>query len=149
MCDGYSTEDWLITDGKGNAVDPSSSRWSEDDLVFTATKWTLVEASCVSIPADPSAGMRAADLMRFDCAFQSAPQNLQNIRARMQARQGMTMRTSDILAVAPISIQQRKPSIFNSPRSDVSEVKSIRARVQARHNIAFGFPTYADFYFDQ
>jgi hypothetical protein len=47
---GYRVEQWLITDEDGGIVDEKSVRW-DDDLTFTATRWQLLEASLVGVPA--------------------------------------------------------------------------------------------------
>jgi phage head maturation protease len=87
---GYSTQDWRITDTKGNEVDPTSARWSDNDLTFTATGWTLVEASLCSVPADPSATMRKSGDRAY---LQTEPSYLQDVRARMAARHNISTGT--------------------------------------------------------
>jgi hypothetical protein len=56
---GYRVEEWEITDEDGKVIDPDNGvRW-DDDLTFTATRWELLEASLVAVPADGSAGIRS------------------------------------------------------------------------------------------
>ena len=46
---GYTVESWRLVER------------TEDAEVWAATRWTLLEASFVSVPADPRAGVRSAD----------------------------------------------------------------------------------------
>lgn len=144
---GYSVapSDWRITDRDGKAVDPESNRWGEDDLTFTATKWTLAECSLVSVPADADAGVRAANQLRCDRAYQMFSPELRGIVTRMRTRQAIAMRSSSTLYVEPDHLP--RASIFDAPQRPASSVRDIMARMQARHDIAFGFPVYSDAYF--
>jgi phage head maturation protease len=104
---GYRVDQWVVQDSDGNIIDTDKDRirW-DDDLKFTATRWELLEASLVSVPADNSASVRSlgstnsyiaavrssmaarqrmADLM-------SEPSNLRDVRARMAARHRMMNR---------------------------------------------------------
>jgi phage head maturation protease len=58
---GYRVDDWEITDGDGNIINPEKDRvrWDDDDLTFTATDWQLLEASLVTVPADTAAAIRS------------------------------------------------------------------------------------------
>jgi phage head maturation protease len=58
---GYSVNEWQIQDSEGRTIDPEIDRmrWDDDNLVFTATRWTLHDASLVSVPADQFSGIRA------------------------------------------------------------------------------------------
>ena len=58
---GYCVNEWEIKDSEGRIIDPEVDRmrWDDDNLVFTATRWTLHEASLVSVPADQFSGIRA------------------------------------------------------------------------------------------
>jgi hypothetical protein len=53
---GYIVDTWEIADADGRIID--DVRWDDSDLVYTATRWQLVEASLVSVPADGSASIR-------------------------------------------------------------------------------------------
>jgi hypothetical protein len=81
---GYRVESWEISDPDGNIVDPARASF-DDDLTFTATRWELLECSLVSIPADAGASIRN---------FGSDADDLDNVRARMQARQDIIDRNS-------------------------------------------------------
>jgi phage head maturation protease len=82
---GYSVSKWEISDADGNVLDPDSSpRWDEDSLTFTATRWQLLEASLVGVPADAASAVRS-----FGGA---AIGDLVDIRARMNARNRMATR---------------------------------------------------------
>jgi HK97 family phage prohead protease len=160
---GYSVDpsDWHISDRDGKAVDPNSTRWGEDDLTFTAQKWTLAECSLVSVPADADAGMRAATALRADRAYQTLSPELRGITTRMKSRHAMVMRNSETLYVEPDHLP--RASIFDAKKTphnrrhywDVivtdaaSSVQEIMKRMQKRHDETFGYPTYADCYFDQ
>lgn len=57
---GYIVREWQISDDDGNVIDPETTRISLDDnLTFTASRWELLEASLVSVPADASASIRS------------------------------------------------------------------------------------------
>jgi hypothetical protein len=81
---GYSVSEWSAVDSDGDPVDPSRAGW-DDGLVFTAERWTLLEASVVGVGADSGALVRSlrshADYIRNDY--------VRNCRARMFARQAM------------------------------------------------------------
>jgi phage head maturation protease len=80
---GYRVDSWLITDADGGAVDERNIRW-DDDLTFTATRWALYECSVVGVPADGAAMVRSLG---------GHNRAIADIRARMQARHRMVMRT--------------------------------------------------------
>jgi Caudovirus prohead serine protease len=81
---GYRVEQWEISDEDGNIVDPDRASF-DDDLVFTATRWELLECSLVSCPADSSASIRNSG---------SDADDLDAVRARMKARQAISDRNS-------------------------------------------------------
>jgi len=67
---GYRVETWLITDAEGRVIDPEVDRIRfDDDLTFTATRWTLLEASLCAIPADQLSTIR---MRGGDCAVPDA-----------------------------------------------------------------------------
>jgi phage head maturation protease len=83
---GYRVEEWEITDENGDIVDPETSQWRWDDsdlLTYTATRWELLEASLVCIPADASASIRSLGGVRSE---------LTDIRGRMMSRQRIATR---------------------------------------------------------
>ena len=137
---GYQVQQWEISDSDGNIVDPDNSRWREE-FTFTATRWTLAECSLVSVPADADTGMRAAAVMRADRAYQMFSPELRDRVARMRTRQAIVMRSSSTLYVEPDHLP--RASIFEAQQRPASSVWDIKARMQARHDIAFGHPTYA------
>jgi hypothetical protein len=67
----------LITDEDGDVVDERNTRW-DDDLIFTATRWQLFEASLVGVPADGAAMVRSMSIISGN--------EIENIRARMACR---------------------------------------------------------------
>jgi hypothetical protein len=88
---GYSVKEWEITDAKGNILDPEVANIRfDDDLTFTATRWSLHEGSLVSVPADALSGIRS--LGGGDRAMTS--DNIEAVRARMMARQRMHERNA-------------------------------------------------------
>lgn len=112
---GYRVDEWEISDAEGKVIDPGADqmRWDEE-LTFTATRWQLFEASLVGVPADGTAMIRSLgsgkdrELPEIDELAQRAikvtkrfgdfevtyelpriKSPLEDIRARMQARQAM------------------------------------------------------------
>jgi prohead serine protease len=80
---GYRVDEWQITDGDGRVIDPDKERINlDDDLTFTATRWQLLEASLVSVPADAASSIRSLSSGIGSRAAIDA-------RARMAARQRM------------------------------------------------------------
>lgn len=98
---GYRVENWEITDLEGRVVDPAIDhmRWDDNDLTFTASKWSLLECSVCNIPADDHAGIRAFG-DRANAPFYSA---IADVRARMIARQNMHDRQQAMLERCIIS----------------------------------------------
>ena len=98
----YRVEEWEVTDAVGHVVHPDSMRWDEDNLIFTATRWELLKASLVTVPADAGAGIRAHQ-GGFDRALVVADlsegvQVLMLARMRMDARQRMYDRQEALFA---------------------------------------------------
>jgi hypothetical protein len=92
---GYSVSKWEISDASGNVLDADTSpRWDEN-LTFTAVRWQLLEASLVGVPADAASAVRS-----FDGASTG---NLDDIRARMGARNRMATRARMVAAHGGIS----------------------------------------------
>jgi len=79
---GYCVREWEISDDAGKILDPDNQqiRW-DDNLTFTATRWSLHEGSLVSVPADHLSGIRSMG---------TNANTIADIRARMQARQRMS-----------------------------------------------------------
>jgi hypothetical protein len=84
---GYSVQSWEVTDENGSILDADPVGWDDTGLTFTATAWTLFEASLVSIPADNSAGVRSLGV---------GGDNIAATRARMLMRQRMYERASPL-----------------------------------------------------
>lgn len=84
---GYSVSAWEISDADGTVLDPNSApRWDEDTLTFTATRWQLLEASLVGVPADAASAVRSFGV--------GVTGDLADIRARANARQLIHVRQS-------------------------------------------------------
>jgi phage head maturation protease len=81
---GYSVSDWEISDDDGDIIDPEkqSMRWDDTGLTFTATRWQLLEASLVGVPADAASAVRS-----FGAGASGEFAN--DVLVRMQARQRM------------------------------------------------------------
>lgn len=79
----YRVDTWgPVVDPDGDVVDPARANW-DDDLVFTAVRWQLLEASLVGVPADSLASVRSLG---------GAHDTVADIRGRMQVRQRMAQR---------------------------------------------------------
>jgi hypothetical protein len=117
---GYRVEDWQISDADGKVLDPDADklRW-DDDLTFTATRWQLFEASLVGVPADGTAMVRSLGSgkdravpmldemargavkitkrmgdLEVTYEYPGATSPINDIRARMAARQAMIERST-------------------------------------------------------
>jgi phage head maturation protease len=93
---GYSIEKWEARDADGNKVDPDRAGWG-DNLTFTATRWTLAEASLVGVPADSLAMIRSLDGHSDDATA------VEDARVRMMCRERMNMRQRMLEAQASFS----------------------------------------------
>jgi phage head maturation protease len=81
---GYIVREWEIIDQNGRVLDPDADRIPLDgSLTFTATRYDLLEASLVSVPADSEAMIRSLGVV---------PSYIRDARARMRARQRMVER---------------------------------------------------------
>ena len=82
--------DWIISGSDGDVIDPAIDRmrWDEDGLIFTASKWELLEISLCAVPTDGSGGVLAYG----DRAYSQSPAYIADARARMAARQRMHVR---------------------------------------------------------
>jgi phage head maturation protease len=87
---GYCVREWEISDDAGNIVDPEGLRW-DDDLTFTATKWDLLEASLVSVPADHLSGIRSMMGSGVDRAMIIGG-GVADVRQRMLSRHRMLIK---------------------------------------------------------
>jgi hypothetical protein len=87
---GYCVNEWEISDEDGRVIDPDVERirWDEDGLTFTATRWSLHEASLVTVPANQHSGIRSTG-SGYDRAFVPHLDRLADVHARMWARQRM------------------------------------------------------------
>jgi len=81
---GYRVLDWEITDEDGDVLDPEYDRiaWDDAGLTFTAARWELLECSAVLVAADATAAIRGLE----------AHHNIDDVRARMMARERMATR---------------------------------------------------------
>jgi phage head maturation protease len=84
---GYRVDEWQASDANGDIVDPDRANW-DDDLIFEAVRWQLLECSLVSVGADAGAMIRS---------LSSGNDEINNIRTRMQVRQRMLDRMQAIL----------------------------------------------------
>lgn len=91
---GYRVDEWQVTNGDGDVVHERDVSW-DDDLTFTATRWQLFEASLVGVPADGTAMVRA---------MWCGSEEIENIRARMAARQRMVRRHMRMLRATTPSL---------------------------------------------
>jgi Caudovirus prohead serine protease len=79
---GYQVREWTISDADGNVIDPETTRISfGDDLIFTASRFEVLELSLCSVAADPDARVRSLG--------GNAGSSISDVRARMRARQRM------------------------------------------------------------
>jgi phage head maturation protease len=82
---GYSVSKWEISDEDGDIIDPEKGqiRW-DDNLTFTATRWQILEASLVGVPADAASAVRSFG--------RGATGDLVDVRARMESRNRIATR---------------------------------------------------------
>jgi hypothetical protein len=82
-------DQWSVEDEDGNIIDTEKDRirW-DDDLTFTATRWELLEASLVAVPADSGSIVRS--LSHSDPSLV-----VRNISRRMAMRHRMMGRLDD------------------------------------------------------
>jgi hypothetical protein len=112
---GYRVDEWKITDPDGNVIDPEKERMQWDiKYTFTATRWTLLEVSLVSVPADPDAVVRTANPDGGIGAGGAA-----EVLARMMTRQRECERFLASLQSSPPAVSQSHDSDgfpYNLPR---------------------------------
>jgi Caudovirus prohead serine protease len=82
---GYQVHSWEISDEDGRVVDADSVSY-DDNLTFTATRFSLLECSLVSVPADSMASVRSLS--------DTAPDFIRAARSRMETRARMCARMS-------------------------------------------------------
>jgi hypothetical protein len=99
---GYKVDRWEITDADGDVVDPDRMRWDDQDCVFTAVKWELLEVSLVSVPADPNAFVRS-----FAASPPIGAAMAAEITGRMRARQLIAERNTS--EPEPLQCRRRYP----------------------------------------
>jgi hypothetical protein len=87
---GYAVSEWEISDDDGNIIAPDEVRWN-DDLIFTASRWSLHEASLVACPADPASGIRSLMGTGADRALIIGG-GVTDVRQRMLSRMRMHIR---------------------------------------------------------
>ena len=83
---GYSVSSWIVTDSdSGDVVDSSRLRW-DGEYTFTANRFSIMELSLVSVPADPLAMIRSVSTRIMDPTVRA-------ILARMHARYSIASRS--------------------------------------------------------
>jgi hypothetical protein len=90
---GYTVSEWEISDEDGRVINPDvSPRW-DANLTYTATRFQILEASLVGVPADAASAVRS---------FGGAPiDDLTDLLARMQSRQRMYERAAAASMIGP------------------------------------------------
>src|SRR6202040_4278699 len=91
------------TDDEGDVVDPSRLRW-DGEYTFTAKRWTLLECSLVSVPADQNALVRS-----FGPSPPIGADGAATVRARMSARMRIALTTSSETDDASVTLHRRRP----------------------------------------
>jgi hypothetical protein len=87
---GYRFTRWRVENEDGETIDAENTFWSDgDNFTYIAERWELLECSCVNIAADSGGGIR--DEPNTDA------NSIEDIRARMGARQRMVERMSGFL----------------------------------------------------
>jgi phage head maturation protease len=123
---GYRVDTWRIGDEDGNEIDPDAAeyrvRWDKK-LTFEATKWELLEASLVAVPADASAVVRNSHRVMIDEAY--APQDLQETLVRMQIR--YAIQTGELLPT-PEGPQTKRLVCSSIHPPSTSIVRRLRSR---------------------
>jgi phage head maturation protease len=125
---GYRVDKWSAKDAQGDEVDPDRASWS-DDLIFTATRWSLLECSLVGVPADAMATVRSlGENHNTDTA---------NAKQRMLSRQRMieAKETADVKA----RMLHRQAIVDGA--SDSIQIENARARMAARLRMTVSDPT--------
>lgn len=84
---GYRVTRWRVEDEDGATIDQEHTyRRDDDNFTYFAERWELLECSCLNIAADAGAGIRDEQ--------SSTGNTIEDIRARMWARQRMVERMS-------------------------------------------------------
>jgi hypothetical protein len=99
---GYKVESWLVTDDEGDVVDPNRLQW-DGEYTFTAKRWTLLECSLVSVPADQNAFVRS-----FGSSAPIGAAMAAEITARMASRQKIAERNTS--EPEPLQCRRRYPN---------------------------------------
>jgi hypothetical protein len=87
---GYRVNRWRLEDEDGETIDGANTCWNDgDNFTYIAERWELLECSCVNIAADAGAGIRDEPSTNAN--------SIEDIRARMGARQRMTERMSQLV----------------------------------------------------
>ena len=82
---------WRLEDEDGDILDQENTYWSDgDNFTYIAERWELLECSCVNVAADPGTGIRNEP--------NTSGNTIEDIRARMWARQRMTERMSNFIS---------------------------------------------------
>jgi HK97 family phage prohead protease len=93
---GYRTTLWEVRDSKGRVIDPDTAAWGSENSTFVAKEWELLEVSLCSVPAESSAHVRHQDDLHDRIYLPTLPGRLNDIRVRMEIRQRLTERQSEL-----------------------------------------------------
>jgi phage head maturation protease len=126
---GYLVSQWEVRDADGRVLDPEQDRIPFDGSVtFEATRWELVEASLVSVPADPAAMVRSLD------RAPSGP--VSDALARMEARQRQHDAETNLSKPAGKHSQERsmKFEVIRDARDGVSDAMELALTQRILHS---------------
>jgi HK97 family phage prohead protease len=93
---GYRVLTWEIRDAKGRVVDPDNAAWGGEDQTFVGKNWELLEVSLVTVPAEAAARVRHHSDLHDRIYLPTLPGRLNDIRVRMEIRQRVTERQSEL-----------------------------------------------------